>query len=224
MSSKPGIPRPSLGRLPLYHRFLAQASEAGRTVVSSYEMGRALGLPSAQIRKDLSYLREFGRPGVGYEVGLLLACLEEFLGLANDKEAVVVGAGRLGQALASYPGFADYGLRIVALFDNDPAKIGQEVAGQAVFPLEKMGNLVERLHIQMGIITVPAEAAQAVADAMVAAGITVIWNFAPARLSVPEGVWLEHEDLASRLATLSYRIARRGRSSAPGSGHGHGDG
>ncbi|HOG46682.1 MAG TPA: redox-sensing transcriptional repressor Rex [Anaerolineae bacterium] len=208
---KPGIPRPTLSRLPLYHRFLAQVSEAGRAVVSSEEMGRALNLPAAQIRKDLSCLAEFGRPGVGYEVAELLANLEEFLGLANDKEAVVVGAGRLGQALASYPGFAAYGLRIVALFDVDPAKIGLEVAERPVFALEKLADLVGRLHIQMGIITVPAAAAQAVADAMVAAGITVIWNFAPARVGVPAGIWLESEDLASHLATLSYHIKRRGR-------------
>lgn len=211
MNTKPGIPRPSLSRLPLYHRYLVEISEAGKTVVSSEEIGRGLGLPAAQIRKDLSHLREFGRPGVGYPVGEMLACLEEFLGLANDKEAIVVGAGRLGQALASYPGFAAYGLRIVALFDHDPTKVGQEVGGHTVFPMSKLANLVERLHIQMGVITVPARAAQAVADAMAAAGITVIWNFAPVRLNVPEGIWLENEDLASRLATLSYRIVRHGK-------------
>jgi len=211
MDDKPGIPRPSLSRLPLYYRFLVRASEAGRSVVSSEEMGQALRLPAAQIRKDLSYLREFGRPGVGYPVSDLLASLEEFLGLANDKEAIVVGAGRLGQALASYPGFAAYGLRIVALFDCDPAKVGLEVAGRTIFPMTKLADLVGRLHIQMGVITVPAQAAQAAADAVVAAGITVIWNFAPVQLTVPEGVWVENEDLASRLATLSYRIVRRGR-------------
>lgn len=215
MSDKPGIPRPSLARLPLYHRFLLQAADRGQAVVSSDEMGRALGLPAAQIRKDLSYLREFGRPGVGYEPGGLAASLEEFLGLADDKEAILVGAGRLGQALAAYPGFEAYGLRIVALFDSDPAKIGQEVAGRQVFPMARMGNLVSRLHIQMGIVTVPARAAQAVAEAMVEAGITIIWNFAPVRLHVPEGIWLENEDLASRLATLSYHIVRRSRRAAP---------
>ncbi len=208
MDIKPGIPQPSLSRLPLYYRFLVQASELGKEVVSSEEMGQALSLPAAQIRKDLSYLREFGRPGVGYAVNELLGSLEEFLGLANDKEAVVVGAGRLGQALASYPGFEGYGLRIVALFDSDPAKVGQEVAGRRIFPLAKLPNLVARLHIQMGIVTVPAEAAQAVVDAMVAAGITVIWNFAPVRPHVPEGIWLQNEDLAARLATLSYHVVR----------------
>lgn len=211
MSSKPGIPRPSLSRLPVYYRFLIEAASRGASIVSSEEMGRALGLPPAQIRKDLSFLRDFGRPGVGYDVEEVAASLEEFLGLANDKEAVVVGAGRLGQALAAYPGFEGYGLRIVALFDTDPVKVGREIAGRQVFPLAKMENLVRRLHIQMGIITVPAGAAQQVADAMAAAGISVIWNFSPVRLVVPEGVWVENEDLASRLATISYHVVRKSR-------------
>lgn len=214
MSDKPGIPRPSLGRLPLYYRFLLQAADQGQAVVSSDEMGRALGLPAAQIRKDLSYLREFGRPGVGYEPSGLAASLEKFLGLADDKEAILAGAGRLGQALAAYPGFEAFGLRIVALFDSDPAKIGQQVAGRQVFPMAGMADLVSRLHIQMGILTVPAQAAHAVAQAMVEAGITIIWNFAPVRLQVPEGIWLENEDLASRLATLSYHLVRRGKRAA----------
>jgi redox-sensing transcriptional repressor len=209
VSPKLGVPRPSLSRLPLYYRFLVEAAGRGETVVSSDEMGQALGLPPAQIRKDLSYLREFGRPGVGYHAGALAGRIEELLGLASDKEAIVVGAGRLGQALAAYPGFAAYGLRIVALFDNDPVRIGQEVAGGTVFPLSRLQNLVPRLNVQMGIITVPADAAQQVADAMVEAGITAIWNFAPVRLVVPEGVWVENEDLASRLAMLSYHLAGR---------------
>ncbi len=211
MSEKPGIPRPSLSRLPLYYRYLVQAAGRGEKVVSSEEMGLALGLPAAQIRKDLTYLREFGRPGVGYGPHELAASLQRFLGLADDKEAILVGAGRLGQALAAYPGFAAYGLRIVALFDSDPAKIGQEVAGCRILPPEEMGGLVERLRIRMGVVTVPAEAAQAVAEAMVEAGIDTIWNFAPVRLQVPGGIWLENEDLAARLATLSYHIVRHGR-------------
>jgi redox-sensing transcriptional repressor len=211
MSPKPGVPRPSLARLPVYYRFLVEVAGRGTDVVSSEQMGRALGLAPAQIRKDLSFLREFGRPGVGYDVDELAASLAEFLGLVNSKEAVVVGAGRLGQALAAYPGFEAYGLRIVALFDTDPGKVGQEVSGRRVFPLSKLGNLVQRLHIRLGIIAVPAVAAQEVAEAMVSAGILAIWNFAPTRLIVPQGVWVEDEDLASRLATLSYHVERQCR-------------
>lgn len=209
MDAKPYIPRPTLGRLPLYYRCLDEAARLGREVVSSEDIGRALGLPAAQVRKDLSYVRDLGRPGIGYQVRVLLASLKQCLGLTSDKEAIVVGAGRLGQALAAYPGFAAYGLRIVALFDHDPAKIGQQVAGCTIHPLADLPGLVQRLHIELGIITVPAPAAQTVADAMVEAGIVAIWNFAPVALTVPEGVQLENEDLAARLAVLSHYIARR---------------
>lgn len=210
MQPHEGIPLPSLRRLPLYYRYLAQALQEGRAFVSSEELGQHAGVPGAQVRKDLNYLGETGRPGVGYDTKTLAALLEDFLGLVNDKEAVLVGAGNLGRALASYPGFARYGLQIVALFDNDPAKIGQTIAGREVLPVEKLTSLIRRLHIQMGIITVPAEAAQAVADAMVAGGIKVIWNFAPCRLTVPADVLVKNEDLAAELATLSHFIARRG--------------
>jgi len=209
MSASIGIPRPSLARLPVYYRRLLRALDDGEQVVSSQSLGDAAGVPAAQARKDLSHLGELGRAGIGYDARKLAATLQDFLGLANDKEAIVVGAGNLGRALAAYPGFERYGLRIVALFDNDPRLIGMTIAERQVFPLEKLGNLVGRLHIRMGIITVPAEHAQAVADLMVAAGIEVIWNFAPRRLDVPDHVLLENEDLAARLATLSYFITRK---------------
>lgn len=211
MYPQEGIPLPSLRRLPIYYRHLLQAIQEGQTFVSSEELGQHAGVPGAQVRKDLNYLEEAGRPGVGYETKALAALLEEFLGLINDKEAVLVGAGNLGRALASYPGFARYGLQIVALFDNDPLKIGQSVAGREVLPIEKLTDLAQRLHIQMGIITVPERAAQSVAEAMVAGGIKVIWNFAPCRLDVPADVLVKNEDLAAELATLSHHIAHRER-------------
>jgi len=127
----------------------------------------------------------------------------------NDKEAVLVGVGNLGRALASYTGFERYGLRIVALFDQDPAKVGMLVGEHQVLPASKLADLASRLHIQMGIITVPACAAQSVADLMVAGGIRVIWNFAPCRLSLPDSVLVKNEDLAAELATLSHHITHR---------------
>jgi redox-sensing transcriptional repressor len=166
-------------------------------------------VPGAQVRKDLSYLSEHGRPGIGYDARSLAFSLEEFLGLINDKEAVLVGVGNLGRALALYHGFARYGLQIIALFDNDVAKVGQTISGRRILPVGKLVNLAQRLHIQMGIITVPASAAQGVAEAMVEGGIKVIWNFAPCRLVVPEDVLVKNEDLAAQLATLSHHITRR---------------
>jgi redox-sensing transcriptional repressor len=206
--TKPGIPRPALRRLPLYYRRLVRAAQEGVAFLSSADLGQSAGVSEAQVRKDLSYLSLDGRSGVGYDVKSLATCLEEFLGLVNDKEAVLVGVGNLGRALALYPGFGCYGLRIVALFDIDPTKLGQVVGESEVLAVQKLPDLARRLHIQMGIITVPVDAAQEVADAMVAGGIKVIWNFAPCGLDVPDDVMVRHQDLAAELATLSHYITR----------------
>lgn len=203
------IPRPTLSRLPIYYRWLLRAIEEGKSVISSQQLGASSGIPAAQVRKDLSHLGELGQAGVGYDTRKVAAVLRDLLGLWHEKQAVVVGAGNLGRALAGYPGFERFGLRIVALFDNDPAKIGKEIAGKRVFPMKRLADVVERLQVRMGIVTVPAEQAQAVVDQMVGAGITVVWNFAPTHLQVPSSVLLENEDLAARLATISYHMKRR---------------
>ncbi len=208
MNAKPLIPRPSLRRLPIYYRRLRQALAEGVEYLSSDDLGQSAGVPGAQVRKDLSYLAEFGRAGVGYPVAALAAHLEDYLGLLNDKEAVLVGVGNLGRALALYPGFRSYGLQIIALFDSDPAKWGELEDGRQVFPVDKLTDLARRLQVQIGIITVPDCAAQAIADAMIEGGIRVIWNFAPCRLRVPEHVFVKNEDLAAELATLSHHITQ----------------
>jgi len=210
MNSRPvGIPAPSLRRLPIYYRRLVQALADGQVVMSSRELGDAAGVPDAQVRKDLGYLDYEGRPGVGYDVRELAAGLEDFLGLVNDKEAVVVGAGHLGTALALYGGFERYGLRIVALFDADPAKLGTLPDGRQILPVAKLTDLVSRLQVQIGIIAVPEQAAQEVAERLVAGGVRAIWNFAPCKLALPADVLVKNEDLAAELATLSHHISRR---------------
>jgi redox-sensing transcriptional repressor len=208
-SQSVGIPEPSLRRLPIYYRCLRQAVDQGVAVVSSKHLGESAGVPDAQVRKDLSCLELEGRPGVGYDARRLAAQLEEFLGLVNDKEAVMVGAGNLGMALAMYPGFMRYGLQIVALFDNDPAKLGVLPDGRQVLPVEKLTDLVSRLQVRIGIITAPEGVAQGIADSMVAGGIQVIWNFAPCKLKVPADVLVKNQDLAAELATLSHHISQR---------------
>jgi len=208
LSNTIGVPRPTLRRLPLYYRRLRQVAENDITIISSEELGKSVGSSAVQVRKDLSYLPEVGRAGIGYDVLSLAAYLEEYLGLVNDKEAVLVGVGNLGRALALYPGFKDYGLQIVALFDNDPAKIGRKVGAHRILRIEKLTNLCQRLHIQMGVITVSPHAAQEVADAMIAGGIRVIWNFAPCQIKAPTDVTVKNEDLATELATLSHNITR----------------
>lgn len=204
-----GLPWPALHRLPVYYRRLRQVLDQGVEYLSSSDLAQSAGVSEAQVRKDLSYLALHGRSGVGYDVVEMAAFLEEFLGLVNDKEAVLVGMGNLGRALVLYPGFSRYGLRIVAGFDSDPAKIGTQVGECHVLSIEKLPDLARRMHIQMGIVTVPAEVAQEVADLMVQGGIQVIWNFAPCRLRVPEGVIVRDQDLAVELATLSHLITQR---------------
>jgi redox-sensing transcriptional repressor len=212
-----GIPAPSLRRLPIYYRRLRQMLDQGVEIASSKDLGESAGVPDAQARKDLSYLELDGRPGVGYNARSLAADLESFLGLVNDKEAVLVGAGNLGMALALYPGFARYGLRIIALFDSDPAKLGDLPDGRQVLPVEKLTDLVDRLQVRIGIIAAPESVAQEVADAMVAGGIEVIWNFASCKLKAPAEVLVKNEDLAAELATLSHHISRRKISPCGGS-------
>jgi redox-sensing transcriptional repressor len=200
------IPKPSLARLPLYYRCLMEALQKNLEYLSSSELGERCGAPAVQVRKDLSYLSQKGRSGVGYHVGELAAYLEAYLGLANEKDAALVGVGNLGRALALYPGFGAYGLQIVTLFDTDPLKVGSEVGGRTVFSVDRLTNLVKRLGIRIGIIATPARAAQTVADNMVAGDIKGIWNFAPVRLDVPEDVFVLQEDLAASLAVLSHHI------------------
>ena len=204
------IPKPTLERLPVYYRLLLQCREAGMQYVSSGQLGQRAGIDSAQVRKDLNHIWSDGRPGLGYEVDRLVTCLADSLGLHNTTDAVLVGAGRLGTALAGYPGFASYGLDIVAVFDSDPRKIGGILCGRPILSVEKLADLIERLGTRMGIIAVPAEFAQAVADTMVSAGVEAIWNFAPVSLQVPEGVLVRSEDLAAGLATLSYYLKEQG--------------
>ncbi len=206
MVNRPKVPTPSLNRLPLYYRYLLEAREQRLTVVSSEMLGDAAGVPAAQVRKDLGYLGEFGRPGIGYDVAEMQRRLAELLGLAMEKEVIVVGAGRLGSAIASYPGFATYSLRIVALFDRDPAKVGTRVGGLEVLDVEDLPRFIQERSIQMAILAVPSAAAQKVANQLVAAGIKAILNFAPVKLEVPSGIVVSNEDLAARLATLSFRM------------------
>ncbi len=202
-------PEPTLRRLPLYHHYLKTLADRGRDVVSCTHIGTDLRLDPTQVRKDLAVTGIRGQPKVGYRVGQLLTSIEEFLGWNNLTDAFLVGVGHLGQALLGYEGFHRYGLRIVAVFDNAPAKIGTTIAGFKVLPSEKIANLARRMQIRLGIITAPASAAQQVAEAMAEGGITGIWNFAPTALSLPEEVTVQTENLASGLAVLSTKLGRK---------------
>ena len=211
------VSEPTLRRLPLYHRLLKEFEVEGRTRVSCTDIAAALGLDSTQVRKDLEAAGVTGRPRIGYQLVNIITGIEEFLGWRKVTEAFLVGAGSMGAALMGYRKFEDCGLRIVAAFDADPSKVGTRIHGKHVLPLAKLSNLAERMHILIGIISVPAAEAQGVADLLVAGGIRAIWNFAPVRLRVPEHIIVHNEDLYCSLASLSQKLseALRREAAAP---------
>ncbi len=199
----------SVRRLPAYLNLFKQLNATGREFVSSTHIASELRLQPDQIRKDLALTGIVGKPKSGYHVPALIKAIEEFLRWDNNTDAFLVGAGNLGSALLGYQGFAQHGLSIVAAFDADPAKVGHMVQGYQILPVEKLADLAKRMHVHMGIITVPAEHSQAIADTMSFSGINAIWNFSPVNLDVPDGVIVENVDLASSLAVLSHKLVFR---------------
>ncbi len=212
-ASKDGhIPSPAVRRLCLYLRELEGFLQQDRQTVSSKQLGLALGLTDAQVRKDLAYFGQFGYPGVGYRVDELIARIRSILGTDRTWHALLVGAGNLGRALLSYRGFFKKGFQIVAAFDHDPQKIGARVGnppGLVVSPVEQVGEVIARHDIQIAILCVPVEAAQVLADRLVACGIKGILNFAPASLNLPEDVALISVDLALHFEQLAFWISAR---------------
>ena len=199
-------PEPTLRRLPIYYNYLKRLVKQGRNVVSCSHIGRDLDLDPPQIRKDLAVTGIVGMPKVGYELLKLIEAIETFLGWNNVNEAFLVGDGSFGTALLGFDRSNTYGLHIVAAFDNAPDKIGQEVHGRSVLPLEKLPDLADRMHALVGIIAVPAESAQSVADVMVASGIRAVWNLAPVHIEVPKGIIVQREDLFASLAVLTSKL------------------
>ena len=197
----------TLQRLPAYMNYLKSLSPNKDAKISAKALGNALGYGEIQVRKDLSAVSDGGKPKVGYCVIELTRDIESFLGYNDVNDAVLVGTGRLGKALLAYEGFKTYGLNIVAGFDSDASKCGKDESGKVILPLEKMENLCSRLKVKIGIITVPASAAQQVCDALVRGGVEAIWNFAPTHLSVPEGIFIKNENMAVSLAVLSKHLS-----------------
>lgn len=200
-------PLPSVRRLPAYLRLLQTLRAGGRDVVSCTHIGKDLGLVSTQVRKDLAVTGIVGKPKVGYNVAALIGAIETFLGWSDARDAFLVGVGSLGRALMGYQGFQEYGLRIVAGFDVDPEKIGFDVHDKKVFPLEQLAARAAAMRVIVGVLTVPAAAAQDSANAMVRAGIRAIWNYTPVTLEVPPIVIVEDVKLTASLAVLSSRLA-----------------
>lgn len=203
------IPIPTVKRLPSYLRILNQRKELGEDHISATLLAEELGLKPIQVRKDISLTGIEGKPKVGFEIDNLIKCIIHVLGWDNTTDALIVGAGHLGSALARYDGFSAYGLRIVAIFDKDQEKIGKKIGDLLVRPMEDLNSYIAENRISIAVITVPALQAQAVSDLLVKCGIRGIWNFAPKDLKVPGNVVLQRTDLATSFAVLSVKLGRK---------------
>jgi redox-sensing transcriptional repressor len=211
------IPEATVARLPVYLRILAERFDLGVTNISSEGLAEFAGLNAAKVRKDLSYLGSYGTRGVGYDVEFLVYQIRRELGLTHDWHVVIVGAGNLGQALAGYNGFGDRGFPVGGIVDVDETKVGSVVGGVRVRHLDELPQVVAARNISIGVIATPGPAAQEAADALVAAGVTSLLNFAPCVIGVPHGVSVRKVDLAVELQILSYFEQRRATATpAPG--------
>jgi redox-sensing transcriptional repressor len=200
------ISDPTVRRLSGYYRILGDLRAAGEETVSSYGLARRAGATPAQVRKDLSLFGHFGKRGTGYSVVQLEAEIRAILGLNRSWRVGLVGAGNLGHALAAYREFPREGFEILAVFDSDPAKIGQNWNGMRVRSIDDLGAVVREERIEIGIITTPASSAADVADRLVRAGVRGILNFAPKKLFVPDHVNLRNVNLAIELESISYAL------------------
>ncbi len=189
------IPEPTLRRLPIYYQYLKKwHGETHLDYISYNQIGADLNVLPIKVRKDLE--------------------IEAFLGWDNTTDGYLVGVGNLGSALLGYQGFRDYGLNIIAAFDTDESKVGKEIHGTVVLPVEKLPNMIKRMGIKIGILTVPAHSAQDLAATMVDAGVRAIWNFSPVKINVPPHVIVQHENLASSLVVLSKKLTQAMKATA----------
>jgi redox-sensing transcriptional repressor len=202
------VPEQTVNRLPIYLRCLNQARAVGTAVVNSVQLAQMAGTNAAQVRKDLSYLGELGTRGVGYDVEALLSHITDVLGLTDRRRVAIVGYGRLGGALHGYRGLADRGFDIVAVFDDDVAKIGSRAGDLTVLPVATLERDLRDLGVEIVILTTPTFVAQQMAERVAAAGVRAIMNFTYARLELPEDVKVRPVDLSVGLQVLSFYLAR----------------
>ena len=209
------ISESTIRRLSHYYRVLEELDAEGGRVVSSHRLAEREGVTSAQVRKDLSYFGSFGRRGLGYSVPHLRTEIRTILGLDKHWRVVVVGAGHIGSALIAYRGFSEQGFEVVAVLDRDPARIGQRVGSVVVEDIARLAEVVTREHLEIGVLATPAASAQEVADAMVAAGIRGILNFAPRKLHTPAHVAVRNVDMTLEFESLSFTLAAGGEGATP---------
>lgn len=211
MPTKPidnGIPDIVIGRLPLYLRALTRLRQEGRDVTSSHELGRRLGISSAQIRKDLSHFGGFGKQGTGYQIEFLIQRLQHVLQIEQEWHIALVGAGNLGQAIMQYRGFEDRGFKISWVFDVDSALVGKEVGRFKILPMRDFEGIISEHGVQIAMLAVPSEYAQSVATTMIEAGIRAILNYAPINISVPADVMVQYIDPVVHMQHMTYYLKR----------------
>lgn len=199
------ISKSVLKRLPGYLNYLKGMPEGGSPYISATSLAAALGMGEVQVRKDLAMVSDGGRPKVGYLRESLIDDISQFLGYDNTTDAILVGAGKLGQALLGYIGFEAYGLNILAAFDEKPQTEATD-DGRPIYSMDKLDAFCRNNKVLMGIITVPAAHAQDVCDQLIACGIKAIWNFAPVHLDVPANILVQNENMATSLAVLSMHL------------------
>lgn len=200
------VPDVVIQRLPIYLRVLTYRASAGENVISSARLGELAGVSAAQVRKDLSYFGEFGKQGLGYEIDYLREQLAQILQVGRDWHAALVGAGALGHAIVHYRMFEEWNEHVVLVFDNDPAKTGQRIGPLVVYPIEEMARRIQQEHVEIGILAVPAENAQEVAEALVACGVQAILNYAPMTLSLPLDIRVAYIDPVASLQSMIYYL------------------
>jgi redox-sensing transcriptional repressor len=200
------IPDIIVGRLPVYLRALQRMADNGLKTTSSQELGEHVGISAAQIRKDISQFGDFGKQGTGYSIAYLLDKLREILKVDRIWDVVLVGAGDMGHALANYQGFENRGFRIVMIFDSDREKVGEKIGDFTVEDAEKIAEKIKSAGIKIAMLTVPASAAQGVADKLVQAGVRAILNYAPISLNVPGNVKVQYIDPSTHLQRMTYYL------------------
>lgn len=200
------IPDIIIGRLPVYLRALQRMTEMGLMTTSSQELGEHVGISAAQIRKDISQFGEFGKQGTGYSIEYLINKLREILKVDRIWDVVVVGAGDMGHAVVNYQGFTNRGFHIVAIFDNDKNKVGHTIGPFKVEDTESMVERIKEMDVKIAMLTVPAPAAQAVAEQLMQAGVRAILNYAPISLSVPNNVKVQYIDPSIHLQRMTYYL------------------
>jgi len=203
------IAESTVRRLSLYLRFLEDFEERGLATISSDELAARGGTTSAQVRKDLSFFGSFGKRGLGYAVPELAARLRDILGLGREWKVIIIGAGKIGSALAQYRGFTQRGFHVVGVYDSDPGKVGKRIDGFTIRDLAGLEKDVAREEVDIAVLTVPAEAAQQVVSRVVKSGIGAVMNFAPVQLHVPDHIALKNVNMAMELEGLSFALANR---------------